>query len=641
MIFVFGEAWALFTPSPDRFKWKWLRWMLRVLNSGQPFNIKEHVIASMIAGSANNGLSGIDIYAVERLLYNRTVSATTAILATFSITLCGFAMAGIMRSLIVYPSEMVYWATLPQVVLFQQLHFDRQVNRSRLTKFGWALIGSAIWELFPSYIATWFGGLSIFCLASMKAPTNIRSVFTKVFGGASSNEGMGLLNISLDWQYIGSSYMALPLRRQINDWIGNLIWYPTMLALWYSNTWSAKTFPFMTTSLFRENGTLLHTVSILNKDGIIDQKNLEDVGLPYMSSSTVWNYFAANLAIGALIVHVLIFLSKDMVIAWKHGKNRTQPDPHYQAMLKYKETPMWWYYILFALCFIAGVVVNVKGETTLPVWGFIIALLLGAFICPFSLFLFAFYGNGIATNQISKMVAGAIHAGRPLANLYFASWSHQVIVIASDVANWLKIGQYLKVPSRSMFFLQIYGSLLGAGINYLVMTTIVTSKREILIDPIGDNIWSGSIMQNLNSQAVTWALAKQMYGMNGRYFLVPMGLVIGACLPVLHWGIGKTFPRTKKWPINTAIILSAAGGSFGVTSYVTSAMLVGMIAQLWVRPRMPRVFNNFNYLIGAALDGGSQIVTFILAFAVFGAGGTPHPFPTWWGNPEGNPDHCQ
>ncbi|KAJ5757700.1 uncharacterized protein N7511_006394 [Penicillium nucicola] len=641
MIFICGGAWAVFTPSPSRLKWKWLRSVLQFLNFGQPFTIKEHVIASMIAGSANNGLSGVEVYAVERLLYNRTVSATTAIFATFSIALCGFTMAGIMRPLLVYPSEMVYWGTLPQVILFQQLHFDRAVNRQRLTKFGWTLMGSAIWEIFPSYVVTWLTGLSIFCLASMKAPADIRSLFTKLFGGASSNEGMGFLNFSLDWQYIGSGSMALPLRQQLNSWLGNLIWYPAWLGLWYSNTWSAKTFPFMSTSLFRENGTVLHTMSILNEDGIIDSKKLQDTSLPFLSSSAVWVFFCSNMAIGALIIHVSIFLSKDMLIAWMHGRTKTQPDPHYQAMKKYKETPMWWYLILFVLCFVAGVVANAKGETTLPVWGFIVALALGAFICPFSLFLFAFYGNGISTNQISKMVAGAIHPGRPLANLYFASWSHQVISIANAVSTWLKVGQYLKVPTRSMFFLQIYGSLLGACINYVVMTTIVTSKREILVDPIGNNIWSGIAIQGLNSQAVTWALAKEMYSINGRYYIVPLGLLIGACLPVLHWGISRVFPRTKKWPINTAIIIASASGQFGITSNVTSSIVVGMIAQLWIRPRIPHIFNKYNYLIGAALDGGSQFMTFILAFAVFGAAGTPRPFPTWWGNPKGPPDHCQ
>ncbi|MCP6530884.1 OPT/YSL family transporter, partial [Klebsiella pneumoniae] len=73
LVFVFGEAWALATPRHDRFKWKWLQATLRFLNSGQPFGIKEHVVAALIASSGNNGLSGVEIYAVERLFYNKSV----------------------------------------------------------------------------------------------------------------------------------------------------------------------------------------------------------------------------------------------------------------------------------------------------------------------------------------------------------------------------------------------------------------------------------------------------------------------------------------------------------------------------------------------------------------------------------------
>jgi hypothetical protein len=56
---------------------------------------------------------------------------------------------------------------------------------------------------------------------------------------------------------------------------------------------------------------------------------------------------------------------------------------------------------------------------------------------------------------------------------------------------------------------------------------------------------------------------RQMYDVNGRYFMVPLGLVIGACLPVFHWGIKRMFPRTKTWPINTGIIMTSAAGRFG------------------------------------------------------------------------------
>ncbi|GIJ91742.1 hypothetical protein Asppvi_010714 [Aspergillus pseudoviridinutans] len=642
LVYVVGQAWALFTPRPDRFRWKWLQRTLEFLNFGQPFGIKEHVVASLIASSGNNGLSGVEVYAVERLFYNISVSATTAVLGTFSISLCGFVLAGLLRPLIVYPAEMVYWTTLPQVVLFQNLHFDQRANRGRLIKFGWALGLAAVWEIFPAYIITWFGGFSIFCLASMNAPQHTRKIFSKVFGGASANEGLGLLNFGFDWQYIQSTYLSLPLKQQLNSWIGYAILYPVMLGLYYGNTWSAKSFPFMSTSLFNSNGKQFSTTSILTDKGTIDYNKLKEVGIPYLTSSTVWGYLTQNLAIGALITHVLIFYGKDMYIAWKQARNRTQPDPHYQAMLKYKEVPMWWYLALFVLAFFAGLIVNIKGETTLPAWGYIVALLLGAFIAPFSCILYGLYGTGVATNQLSKMVAGAVHPGRPLANLYFASWSHQVILLSVNLANWLKVGQYTKIPHRIMFATQVYGTLLGAGLNYAVMTTIVSNQRDILLDPAGNSVWSGSTVQSLNSQAITWALARDVYGVNGRYLIVPLGLLIGLALPVLHWGLNRVIPRMRSWPLNTAMIVSFAGAQnyYGITSWIWSSIAVGVFSQVWLRRRLPRIYNEYNYLIGAALDGGSQIVIFILSFAVFGASGQEHPFPTWWGNPAGNPDHC-
>jgi hypothetical protein len=223
LVFVFGEAWARLTPKPEHSKVVWVRSTLRFFNSGQPFGIKEHVVASLIASSGNNGLSGVEIYAIERLFYDRAVTATTAVLATFSISLCGFVLAGILRPLIVYPAEMVYWSTLPQVLLFQNLHFDRKANRGRLIKFGWALTVAAVWEFFPAYIIPWTSGVSVFCLASISANENTRTVFGRVFGGASPNQGLGILNFGLDWQYIQSQFLSLPLKQQINSWIGYVI----------------------------------------------------------------------------------------------------------------------------------------------------------------------------------------------------------------------------------------------------------------------------------------------------------------------------------------------------------------------------------------------------------------------------------
>lgn len=54
-----------------------------------------------------------------------------------------------------------------------------------------------IWELFPEWIFPLLTGFSIFCLADPRSQT-----FTRIFGGTNGNEGLGILSICLDWQYI-------------------------------------------------------------------------------------------------------------------------------------------------------------------------------------------------------------------------------------------------------------------------------------------------------------------------------------------------------------------------------------------------------------------------------------------------------
>ena len=593
LIWVFGKAWEKLTPSAERFPSGWPRRIARFLNLGQEFRIKEHVVASLIASSGNNGLAGVEIYAIERLFYDRIVSVSTALLGTFSLALCGFVLAGVMRAIVVYPAEAVYWTTLPQVVLYQQLHFDTHANKDRLRKFAGFFSAFFIWEWFPAYIMPWLSGVSIPCLASQSASPQRRKVLTTIFGGANSNEGLGLLNFTLDWQYVTSSAATLPLKQQVNAWAGTAIWWLVLPILYYTNAFGAGNLPMMSTSLFNASGKRFNVTNFFGIQPVIDTAKLHEAGaLPQLTIATIWGYFGQTLAIGALIAHTLIFFGKDILKAVKSARDKTQPDPHYQAMLKYKDVPMWWYGIVFVLAFVAGIIVNAIGDTTLPVWAYIVALLVGAVIAPFSMVLYSMFGNGVGTYALFKMLGGALVPGRPLANLYFTAWGHQVVLLAVNLANWLKVGQYTKVGHRTMFFTQIYASLLGAAFNYIAMDWITSSQREILIDPIGNNVWSGQVVQSMNTQAITWALAKEYYSASGPYYIVPLGLLLGACAPVLHWAAIKVWPQLREVPIVTPIVFTSMALYYvGATSLVGTTIAVGVFCQVWLRRRHPGIYN--------------------------------------------------
>lgn len=49
----------------------------------------------------------------------------------------------------------------------------------------------------------------------------------------------------------------------------------------------------------------------------------------------------------------------------------------------YKEAPWWWYIIVLVISFVLGLIVVIKENVTLPVWAYIIALVMGTIIAPF------------------------------------------------------------------------------------------------------------------------------------------------------------------------------------------------------------------------------------------------------------------
>ncbi|KAI0781468.1 oligopeptide transporter [Trametes elegans] len=648
LIYTVGLAWAKYMPREEWVKgtrFERFSPFLRFLNPGE-FKIKEHVISSLVASTAAYGSSAVNNFAVQRLYYNTNVEATTAVLATFSTACFGYGLVGLLRPLTVYPSEMVYWGNLPTVSIFQTLHFNTADNHKRLKLFWSAFTGMFIWEIFPAYIFPLLNGVSIICLATQHVPSGAQDVITNLFGGTDGNEGLGFLSISLDWQYITSSFMSFPLIQQANSWIGYAVCYIAIMGIYYSNVWNSKEFPMLSTSLYSQNGTRYNQAAVFGDTFTLNNTALEIVGLPALTGSNAWSNLCANLGIGGLIAHTVLFWGPSVWDSFKQARAKTQTDPHWQVVNKnYEEVPWYWYFALLILSFFAGLIVVFKGQTTLPWYAYIISLLLGAFITPFSTMLYARMGNGIATNQLMKMVAGAVNPGKPVANLYFSMWSHDVVSTSIGLAGDLKIGQYTKIPPRAMFLTQIWGTILGAAVNYVVMVSVVDAQRDILLDPRGTNVWSGQYPQSLNSAAVTWSLAKQLYGPHGPYIWIPLALVFGMVPTFLQWLVAKRWPTIRGFKLESVVLpiiyQYAQWMSSGTNSPVTATIIVGLVSQLWLRRYHPGWYKKYNFILGGALDGGAQVMVFILSFAVFGASGTPRPFPAWWGNPaQGNVDYC-
>ncbi|KAK7736156.1 hypothetical protein SLS53_007184 [Cytospora paraplurivora] len=643
-----GKAWAAGFPRGDKYEARWREKhgdaplpfygrFLKFFNNG-PWSLKEHAVCAITATSASNAAASVQVFAAQDLFYDMPLSAATVILAIISIGLFGYGIAGLLRPIAVWHVDAVYWSTLPTVKTLQGLHWQDLKNSKPLRYFWYAYTSMFAYEWFPAYIWPWLNSISIPCLAAMKTTGAKAEVLTNLFGGSLNNEGLGLFSISLDWQYITSSNTSLPLNLQVHAAVGYFICFLAMLGIYYNNVWEARSLPFMSTSLKMDNGSSYPITSVFN-GGILNETRLYEYGIPRLTGTFAFAMFMANMAIGALIAHCIVFWGGDVVKAYKNAKAGMYGDRHHAHMAKhYKETPWWWYTIVLVVSFIIGIIVVTKENITLPVWGYIVSLILGIILAPFSVIIYSRYGNGIATNNLSKMLGGIMIPGRPVGNMYFAAWSHNVISNTVNLCNDLKMGEYLKIPPRTMFLTQIYGTILGGFINYAVMISIVGDNRALLTSGNGNSSWSGVQMQSYNTNATTWALAKYLYGKQGLYYMVPIALAIGAGAVLVHRAFTWVIPTIKGYStseLNLPQLIQYAGMipyNASQTCVIFSQILSGFFTQFYLRNYKPRIFRDYSYLITGAWDGASLTVLFILSFAVFGAGGPSIPFPTWWGN---------
>ncbi|GAA5835259.1 hypothetical protein JCM11251_006662 [Rhodosporidiobolus azoricus] len=636
--FILGKTWHEVLPSASRGKF----WAF--LNPG-PFNIKEHVAVLIMSSTAASSAEAISVFAADELYYNITPSWPVAIFTLMGSQLFGFGIAGLMRAFVVFPTYIVYPNLVPTVNLFDALHRDKNVlNQKKRLRFFWIVfITIFVWQWIPEFVAPTLTGISIFCLAKRDS-----AWFTRIFGGSNGNEGLGMFSLCLDWNYVGSGGGSLgalfsPLSTQISQYIGIGLCCILFTAGYHTNMWNAQAFPFLSQQLFYENGTEYDQLAILNADYSLNETALAEQGLPWYATSNAIYYLGCNLAIGATLTHVGIWYHRPIWNAIKGFRDRSIPDPHYQAMRKYAEVPMWVYGGIMLVSFAMAMATCYTGHSQLPWWALIVALLLAMFMFPFVCVIYAITGFKTDVQQLSQMLGAALVPGNSQANMYFTLYGYNSSAQGLSLARDLKMAQYTKLPPRVTLWVQSLGTVVGAILQLVILKTVISAQRELLLDTQGSNIWSGQQVQSFNSQAVAWgALAKHLYGSGSTYQIIPFCILIGLAVPLPFYVLHRFFPKLKFDQVVTPIICWCLGNlSVGINSSVFTTFVLALFSQYYLRKYRSTWFRKYNYLMSAALDGGTQFMVFIATFALFGASGNTVNMPKWALNPKGNFDYCK
>ncbi|GFF53977.1 hypothetical protein IFM58399_09709 [Aspergillus lentulus] len=624
-----------------------------------PWSIKEHVLVTLTAASGASYNLGYTPISLAELFYGEKVNPAVAIFFMFAIVWIGYAFAAIARQILLYDPAFIWPQALMQTTLFET--FRKQDTSSPLAKrqmkiFFFSLLGMTLWQFLPEYVFPFTSSLAFLCWV---APRNPVANFI-----GSGLGGMGFLNLSLDWSNInwnGSSILLTPWWTQVvlfsafafNCWV-------LIPAAKWGNLGSYK-HGLMSNSLLTANGTKYPTLDLLTSDFRLNQTAYEEIGPMYMGLQNVWATFFSYAKVTASVAWIATFGysqvkrnilkmlgSRDKASQTKgEGINHQYHDRLNVLQRSYKEVPLWWYLALFMAGFIILLVSIACGHLWIPIWTLFVALgSAAALVLPFA-FLYAISNYQLAVGSFNELIYGyMVHtkAGEshrhPCGPSTYGSIAGDAWYRAQYMLQDQKIGHYMHIPPRAVFFSQVFGTVLGIPINYAVMRWVLSTKRDVLTGAKPDPLhqWTGQSLISSNTLGVQYAvIGPAELFKKSEMSPLPWSFLLGALLPPVLYGLHRLLPRWRIDLWNVSIFFSGLAVFYGnLSTGYTSAIIGGYVVMYWAYRKRFEVWKRYSYMIAAAFDAGFNL-NMLLIFLFFGSG-RQISMPHWWGN---NPDSVE
>ncbi|KAF8452243.1 OPT oligopeptide transporter [Boletus edulis BED1] len=650
----FGRAWAALVPN-----WR----IFGVSLNPGPFTIKEHVLMMIMSTVGSGSAYATDIIAVQRMaarsahypnciysdpliLYSPTVALVDLIRTHVSIAPMRLTHdlntlqtngCGILRRFLVQPPSMIWPANLVTCALFNTLHSQSYVGMgtrggiSRERFFLYAWIAGICWYFVPGYL---FQALSYFSWVCWIAPNNI--VVNQLFGYV---HGLGMSLITFDWaqiSYIGSP-LATPFWAEANIAAGFvfLLWFLAPI-LYYTNTWYSQYLPMSSRGSYDNTGSAYNVSRIINADASFNLTAYEEYSPLFLSMTFAISYGLSFASITATLSHSFLFFRKQ-IMAQSRRSLREQPDIHARLMAKYKEVPEWWYAILFVLMVVFGIVLIEVWHTEFPVWAFFLSLAIAFFyVIPIGM-IQAITNQQVGLNVITELVVGYALPGRPIAMMMFKTWGYISMAQALSFASDFKLGHYMKVPPRSMFWAQVVATIVAGTVQLGVQAWMFSNIPEICTPKQKDGFICPST-EVFGTASIIWGVIgpMRMFNPGQIYGALIYWFLIGVICPAIAYVIHLKWPHSFIRYVNFPVIFSGLAAIPPATAmnYVPW-VIVGFVFNYVIRRRYFAWWIKYNYVLSAALDSGVTfsiiLIFFMLQYPKNGTIGLT-TVQTWWGN---------
>lgn len=631
------------------------------LNPGR-WNAKEHALVVIAYWGSSYTAYGLGPLSAMELYYGKRLSALWAIVFLVTTQLMGYGLVGLYRHILVRPPSMYYPGVLPTVSLFNAMHGEPWRTAASLRMF---IIVASV-----AFLYQWLPSLAFPLLSSLPLLCWVGHSSWKAFILGSGSLGFGLMDFSLDWNYIAFlSPLFTPLWANANRFVGAAIaiWITYPVA-YFSDALGSLRFPPMSSETFDTSGRLYNVSMILTPSLELNQTALELYSTPRWSFSYAMHFFWGFASASAMVTYATLFHGHTILQALRNvckldrkpaRDSEAEKDPYIQLTAHHSRVPQPWYAVLLAGCLCLGIIQLYASDMQLPWWGLLLVTAVSAlFTLPCGM-LFATANVQIGMDYVSEVLAGALFPGKPLAVLSATVYGRQVLEQCLNLASDLKLGFYMKIPERELLLAQVYGTLLGPFVNWACMRLIIDTqgaaallRREEGLQGVQGGEWNAVKTKNFFSVSVIWGVLgpARVFGSSpssiSPYRWLLSGFAAGTAAVLLLWLIHRARPAwgVQRWPVHPAIIFHGAS-LFPVfpTANLTSSMGAAVLSMGVMRRWHPRWFARWNYLLGAGLDCGAQLVQMVLGVALLIFNSHEKQgirMPHWWGNDAVAVDRC-
>ncbi|GAB2230392.1 hypothetical protein Droror1_Dr00014655 [Drosera rotundifolia] len=639
-----GRFMATVLPT-RKLKFPFTNWSF-TMNPG-PFNLKEHVLITIFANCGAGGVYAIDIVTIVKALYHRSLNIYVAFLLSLTTQMLGYGWAGIFRKHLVDSPYMWWPANLVQVSLFRTLHEKDARKKKSLTRLQFfliILICSFAYYIVPGYLFPSIGAISIACYI-WKDSVLAQQLGSGVFG-------LGIGSLTFDWSAV-SSFVGNPLANPgfaiVNTMVGFfVILYVLQPIFYWSNLFEAKRFPFISSKTFDYTGHRYNVSRIVDGHTFsLDIAAYDSYSKIYLSVFFAFTYGLGFATLTATISHVALFYGKTIWGSWKRTTSAVESqhyDVHTRIMKKnYPEVPQWWFIAILSSMFALSLYAceSFGKQLQLPWWGLILACAIAfVFTLPIGI-ITATTNNQPGLNIITELIIGYLYPGKPLANVAFKTYGYISMTQAVSFVQDFKLGHYMKIPPKSMFYAQLVGTVISASVYFATAWYLLSSIHDICDSsklPDGSP-WTCPGSNVFYSASIIWGVVgpMRMFTKHGNYGTMNYFFLIGLLAPVPVWLLSRKYPE-KKWIklINMPVLLSSTGAMPpGRAINYLSWGAVGLFFNVYVFRKHKAWWARYNYIMAAALDAGVAFMGILVFFTlqsdnVFG--------PTWWGLEVD--DHC-